>query len=106
MALESLVLGHQVFLTGSSRVPYIAHHNRTKSVPIRVVATKDRYPFPLVSNCVDPCSFGSFFMVSSYREDNKLFGRTSLRCLGSGSDCLQERNDISKVNLNFVKELM
>ncbi|KAL4298633.1 hypothetical protein AHAS_Ahas17G0020400 [Arachis hypogaea] len=109
MALESLVIGHKVFLTGCSRLPYIAHYNRTKRVPIRVVSTKDRYPScPLVSNCFDPCSFGSFFMVSSYtKDDRRLFGRASLRCLASsGNDCFQEKNAVSKVNLNFVKGLM
>ncbi|KAG4964314.1 hypothetical protein JHK82_038536 [Glycine max] len=104
MALESWVLSHQVF-TSSSRLFYPAHENRRKSLPIKVLGRNTRYPFPFVPNCVAPSTFARL-QASSFGTDAKLLDRTKLRCLGSSSDCLSDRNAVSKANLNFIQELL
>ncbi|KAH1211368.1 DUF21 domain-containing protein, chloroplastic [Glycine max] len=104
MALESWVLSHQVF-TSSSRLFYPAHENRRKSLPIKVLGRNTRYPFPFVPNCVAPSTFARL-QASSFGADAKLLDRTKLRCLGSSSDCLSDRNAVSKANLNFIQELL
>ncbi|KAJ1392537.1 Transporter-associated domain [Sesbania bispinosa] len=104
MGLESWVLGHRVFSSGS-RLLYPTHENRPKRMPIKVLGRNTRYPFCFVSNCVGRSTFTSF-QVSSYGVDAKLLGRARLRCLGSSSDCLHERNDVSKANFKFIHELL
>ncbi|TKY57379.1 DUF21 domain-containing protein [Spatholobus suberectus] len=104
MAVESWVLSHQVFIS-SSRLFYPAHENERKSMPIKVLGRNNRYPFPFVSNCVGPSTFTSL-QVSSFGADTKLLDGTRLRCLGGSSDCLSDRNAVSKANLNFIQELL
>lgn len=104
MTLESWVLSHQMF-SSSSRLFYPAHENRRKSLPIKVLGRNTRYSFPFVPNCVAPSSFTRLH-ASSFEADAKLQDRTRLRCLGSSSDCLSDRNVVSNSNLNCIQELL
>jgi hypothetical protein len=108
MAYESWVLGHRVFFNSGTKLFYPTHENRTKRMPMKVLGgTNSRYPFPIVSNCVGPLSCKSF-QVSSYGNNAKLLSGTSLKmkCLGSDSDCLQEKNVVSNANLKFINEVL
>ncbi|XP_019456344.1 PREDICTED: DUF21 domain-containing protein At1g55930, chloroplastic-like isoform X1 [Lupinus angustifolius] len=101
MALQSWVLGHQLLLTGS-RLPYISHPKRIIPIKVTASATNTAYPFPLISKS---------FLLSSYNSvsDTNLFGRTRLlRCLGTSSDddSLNGTNSVSKVNFNFIQQLL
>uniref|UniRef100_A0A151UHN6 UPF0053 protein HI0107 family n=1 Tax=Cajanus cajan TaxID=3821 RepID=A0A151UHN6_CAJCA len=104
MALESWVLSHQAFISGS-RLFYPSHENCRKSIPIKVLGRNTRYPFPFASNCVGSSTFRSL-QVSSFGADAKLVDRTRLRCLGGTGDCMSDRNAVSKANLNFIQELL
>ncbi|KAI4306193.1 hypothetical protein L6164_029489 [Bauhinia variegata] len=103
MALESWVLTQPVFTPGTKLI-YIAHENRPKRIPMKVLARSNRYPFSVVSNCVGP-TYRSF-SIPKYGEDAKLFDRPRSRCLGRDSDCLCGKNAVPKVNLNFVLKLV
>ncbi|KAE9614745.1 hypothetical protein Lal_00036109 [Lupinus albus] len=97
MALESWVLGHQLLLT-DYRLPYISHSKRI--LPIKVaLATNTAYPFPSLSKS---------FLLSSYNNTNVFCGTRLLRCLGTSSvgDSLNGTNSVSKVNLNFIQQLL
>ncbi|OIW16395.1 hypothetical protein TanjilG_19111 [Lupinus angustifolius] len=100
MALESWVFGHQLLLTGY-RLPYISHPKRI--IPIKVALdTNNAYPFPSLSKS---------FILSSYNNTNVFCGTRLLRCLGTSStssigDSLNGTNSVSKVNLNFIQQLL
>ncbi|KAF7815932.1 putative DUF21 domain-containing protein [Senna tora] len=107
MAPESWVIT-QSFSNSGSRLLFFAHGNRPspRRMAMNVSARGSGYRlFPLVSNSVGPCTFGGF-LVSRYGEDDKLFGRARLGCIGSRSgDCLHGKSSVSKENLNFVQLL-
>lgn len=102
MALESWVLGHRIFNSGS-KLLYPTYENRTKRMPIKV----SNCPFPIVSNCVGPFTSTSF-NLSSHGENVKLFSGTRLKvkCVGSDGDCLREKNAVSNANLKFINEFL
>lgn len=108
MTLESWALGHRVFNSGS-KLFYPVHENRTKRMPMKVLGTNGRYPFPIVSNCVGPFTCKSFHL-SSYGKNLKLVGGASLKvkCIGSGSDsdCLRAKTNVSDANLKFINEVL
>ena len=104
MALESSVLGQPVFNSGT-KLLHIAHGNWRNRMPMKVLAKNSRYPIPLVSNYAVPSSSRNFF-ASRYGEDDKLFYRARLRCLGRSSDHICGNKSGSKANLNFVQVLV
>lgn len=106
MASQSMSMGNPI----PSKGPFTVRGNRSKKTPMKALAKNSGISFPLVSKDVKPFTFGGPLASSRYENnDCKLFGRsTGLRCLGSSTSssesCLNENNDFSKENLNFIKE--
>ncbi|KAM5585318.1 hypothetical protein ABKV19_004624 [Rosa sericea] len=104
MALESSILSPPRSISGSKSLSFLYYHKQ-KNFPTKVLVQNNRYPFRLVSNCIDTSDFGRFLCARCEGVD--LFAnRARLRAVGKDSESSSGTNAVLGLSFDFVRVMV